>query len=126
MPYLNFYDMEVYKDCREFRKRVSSLVREHFPTFEKFLLTSQLLRASRSITANLAEGHGRYSYKENIRYCRIARGSLAEAFEHLICAFDESYLDAATLEEMKDHYLRCNRRLNAYVVYLKKKHEMND
>ena len=63
-----------------------------FPT-KKNRLIDQVIRSSRSITANIAEGHGRYHYQENIQFCRTARGSLTESLDHLICALDEGFID---------------------------------
>jgi four helix bundle protein len=91
MGFTNFTELEVYKECRIFRKEVSTIVKT-FPKEEKFLLSSQLLDAARSITANIAEGFGRFHFQENIQFCRISRGSLTESLEHLITAFDENYI----------------------------------
>jgi four helix bundle protein len=66
--YKHFYDMPVYKSCRNFRIEVSKIVRKNFPKEERFLLSAQLLDAARSITANLAEGFGRFHYQENIQF----------------------------------------------------------
>ena len=63
-----------------------------FPEGERFVLRSQLLRAAGSISANIAEGFGRFSYQENIRFLQIARGSLAETRNHLLVARDLGYL----------------------------------
>ncbi|MCF8332087.1 MAG: four helix bundle protein [Bacteroidales bacterium] len=79
----NFEDLELYKECRNFRIEISNLVKT-FPNDEKYRIANQILRSSRSITANIAEGHGRYHYQENIQFCRQARGSLTETLEHLI------------------------------------------
>lgn len=79
-----------------------------------------MLDASRSVTANIAEGHGRYYYQDNIRFCRIARGSLEESMEHLITAFDEKYVSGKTLKEIKPLYDSCLRLLNGYIKYLRK------
>lgn len=121
MAYKEFYDLNVYKNCRIFRKKISTIVRCNFPKSERYLLSSQLLDASRSVTANIAEGHGRYYFKENIHFCRIARGSLTECLDHLLCAFDESYLDEKTFIEMKALQSRCLKQLNAYITHLKGK-----
>jgi four helix bundle protein len=87
-----FRELDVWKEAREFRKNVS-LVTKKFPEYEKYKLNNQLIRASRSITANIAEEYGRFHYQENIQYCRQARGSLMECLEHFICAHDEGYID---------------------------------
>ncbi len=90
--YDHFYDLPVYKTCREFRKIIAATIKNNFPNSEKFELTNQIIRCSRSITANISEGFGRFHHQENIQFCRIARGSLTEAMEHLITAFDEGIL----------------------------------
>ena len=70
-----FETLEAWKMARNLREGIATLVKT-FPQEEKFRLTDQMIRASRSITANIAEGHGRYHYQENIQFCRQARGSL--------------------------------------------------
>jgi len=119
MVYRSFTDLEVYKECRAFRKWVSKIVKEHVPAKEKFLLTAQILDSSRSVTANIAEGHGRFYYQDNIRFCRIARGSLEETLEHLITSFDEKYISRELLKEGKIQQEKCLKLLNGYIKYLK-------
>jgi|GEM_PF-3153027 len=89
----SFTDLEVYKMCRQLRIKVASLTERCFPEMEKYKLTDQIIRSSRRVTACIAEGYGRYYFKENIRFCRMARGSLLETLEHLITAFDSKYLN---------------------------------
>lgn len=115
-----FEDLELYKECRKFRQDVSILTKSLFPNEEKYRLKDQLLRSSRSITANIAEGHGRYHYQENIQFCRQARGSLPETLEHLICALDEGYIEETLLNEFRNCYDQCLKLLNGYIFYLKK------
>ncbi len=116
----NFEELELYRECRKFRKDVSILVKS-FPKDEKYRLTDQLLRCSRSITANIAEGHGRYHYQENIQFCRQARGSLCESLDHLICALDEKYIDDTQLNDFRKTYDQCLKLLNGYIFYLNKR-----
>ena len=117
---LNFTDLTVYKSCRKLRKDISILVKNHFPKEEKYMLTSQIVRASRSITANIAEGHGRFYYKENVKFCRNSRGSLEEVLEHLITAYDEAYISKEILQSFKKEHEKCLKLLNGYIRYLKK------
>ena len=119
MNYNSFTELKVYKKGRELRKEVSAIVKSKFPKEEKFLLTSQILDASRSITANIAEGHGRFYYQDNIRFCRISRGSLEETLDHLITAFDDSYITSDDLKRLKIVHGDCLRLLNGYMRYLK-------
>lgn len=64
-----FEELEVWKVARNLRIEVRKLYLK-FPKNEEYSLTSQIKRSSRSITANIAEGHGRYHYQENIQFCR--------------------------------------------------------
>jgi len=72
------------------------LVKDAFPKQEQYLLSAQTLDAVRSVTANIAEGFGRFHDQENIQFCRQSRGSLTETLEHFITAFDCEYIDHAT------------------------------
>jgi four helix bundle protein len=86
-----FEDMEVWTVCRELRVELSDLART-FPSEERYRLSDQLIRAARSVTANIAEGYGRFHYQENIQFVRQARGSLFEVIDHLTVACDAGYV----------------------------------
>ncbi len=120
MTYKQFVHLPVYQKCREFRLKVAVLIGSYFPEKEKYRLSDQLIRSSRSITANIAEGFGRYHYLENIQFCRNSRGSLEESREHLITAKDENYISPEKLEEFEECYQECLKQLNGYIFYLKK------
>jgi four helix bundle protein len=65
------------------------------PTKERYDLTSQIRRSSKSVMANIAEGYGRYHYLDSLRFYYIARGSLEETISHIITAHDLAYIDNA-------------------------------
>ena len=90
-PYRTFEDLEVYQVAREFRKAMYGVNRQ-LPSFEKFELGSQIRRAAVSLTNNVAEGHGRFHYLEQLKFCLNARGSLEELIDDLNVCEDESYL----------------------------------
>lgn len=85
---------------REFKNDVRKISKA-FPADEKYRLTDQLIRSSRAINALITEGHGRFTYPDQIHYCVQARGSLTETINHLIDAFDEGYISAEQLNGMK-------------------------
>jgi len=114
-----FEDLEVYKKARALKVEISTICKA-FPIEEKFRLVDQLIRASRSVTAQLAEGYGRFHYQENIQFCRIARGSLEEVHEHINTAFDEGLIDEKTLSDLIQQKNEVMRLLNGYVNYLQK------
>lgn len=120
MPtYNHYYELPVYKSCRDFRKKVSAITRKYFPKNEEYLLKSQVLDSSRSVTANIAEGFGRFHYQENIQFCRQARGSLDETLEHMVIAYDDKYIPKEVLSEINKDYKECLKQLNGYIKYLK-------
>ena len=113
----SFEELVAYQKAREFRKLISALAKE-LPQEEKFRLKDQILRSSRSVTAQIAEGHGRFHYQENIQFCRIARGSLDETHEHLNIALDEGFISSAKHHELLERKLEVGRVLNGYINYL--------
>lgn len=117
--YDHFYDLPVYKKCRAFRKKVSTIAKDHFPRNEDYHLKAQTLDSSRSVTANIAEGFGRFHFQENIQFCRQSRGSLTETMEHMITAHDENYISEEQLKEVNENYKSCLMELNGYIKYLK-------
>lgn len=114
-----FEDLDVWKKAREVRMFVYHITMK-FPKEEKYGLTGQINRSSRSVTNNIAEGYGRYYYQENIQFCRISRGSLNETLDHMITAVDENIIEAQELIDFRIIYIDCLRLLNGYIAYLKK------
>jgi len=78
----NFTDLVVWQEAEKLVLIIYKLTK-NFPKDELFGLVSQLRRASLSITSNIAEGFGRYHFKDKIRFYHQARGSNSEV-ENLI------------------------------------------
>src|SRR5688572_19168004 len=91
-----FYQLEVWRKARELKKKLWELIKD-FPKDEKYRLSDQLIRSARSIIATIAEGHGRFTYKDQMHFCIMARGSLSETYCHIIEAFDCSYISKEQL-----------------------------
>ena len=119
-PHQPFTDLDVWKKAREFKKEVEALSKI-FPPEEKHMLRSQLIRSVRSINANISEGHGRFTYKDQLHFCIQARGSLSETLNHLIDAFDCRYITQEQLATFKLKYDEVERLLNGYITYLRSK-----
>ena len=113
-PVRDFTDLQVWQLARELRKLLYDLARG-FPVAEKFVLTSQLRRAAISITANIAEGFGRYSYQENIQFCRLARGSVFEVRDRLTTAMDQQYITPEQYARADALVQRVVQTLNGYI-----------
>ena len=109
-----FQDLEVWRVGREVRRRFYAIATQ-LPEHERYNLASQIRRAAVSLTANIAEGYGRFHFKENIQHCRIARGSAYELIDHLITCQDETYLEKSEAESLHQELLTFLRLLNGYI-----------
>ena len=115
----SFEELECWKQAVFLRKKIRLVVSE-LPLEERFKLKDQLTRAARSVTANIAEGFGRFHYLENSRFCRHSRGSLNEILDHLIVAREENYITEEKLMELKQETNKCIAILNGYISYLQR------
>ena len=120
--YNDFRDLEVWEKSKELRQKIWDLCRQ-LPKEEKFRLSDQMIRASRSATACIAEGYGRFHYQENIQFCRQARGSLYEQIDHLDVALDCNYIEVDCAENLIHQIKTTIRILNGYIKYLKQRKE---
>jgi four helix bundle protein len=111
---LDFTDLETWKFSRTLRKELFLVVRS-FPQEERYSLVSQIKRAASSVTANLAEGFGRYSYQENIQFCRQSRGSLYELRDHLTTALDAGYISEEKYKSLDAIAISATRLVNGYI-----------
>jgi four helix bundle protein len=111
---LDFTDLETWQFARTLRKELFLVVRG-FPQEERYSLASQIKRAATSVTANLAEGFGRYSYQENIQFCRQSRGSLYELRDHLTTALDAGYISEARYKALDAIAISATRLVNGYI-----------
>ncbi len=114
-----FEDLDVWKVCRDLRSQIAALART-FPKEEQYRLQDQLIRASRSVRANLAEGYGRFHYAENIQFSRQARGSLYEVMDHLTVAQEGKLISNETFESVREAVLRAISVVNGFIRYLSK------
>ena len=117
-PFRTFEDLEVYQLAREFRKSMYEVARR-LPDFEKFALANQIRRAAVSLTNNLAEGHGRHHYLDQLQFVLHARGSLEELMDDLNVCLDEKYLPLPEIETLRRHGWSVHHLINGYGRYLR-------
>ena len=117
-----FEDLDVYRMARQFRIDMYRIAAT-LPDYEKYGLTSQIRRASVSLTNAIAEGHGRYHYQENIQFLRQGRGSLQELIDDLNVCEDENYVRKEKITEKKAAGYLLLKKLNGYIKHLKQKKE---
>ena len=113
-----FEDLEVYKAARGFRVSMYG-VNRRLPGFEKFELGSQIRRAAVSLTNNIAEGHGRFHFLDQIKFMLQARGSLQELIDDLNVCEDETYLLPPEVAPLKQHGWHVLKLLNGYLRWLR-------
>jgi len=110
----DFKDLEVWRAARILRRDVYQLSLL-LPDYEKFALASQLRRAATSVTANIAEGFGRFGYQENAQMCRQARGSVYEIRDHLTTCVDQRYVSLEEARRLDRLAQRVAQMLNGYL-----------
>ena len=113
-----FEDMEVYQAARVFRVTMYA-VNRRLPAFEKFELGSQIRRAAVSLTNNIAEGHGRFHFLDQIKFMLQARGSLQELIDDLNFCEDEHYLPLPEIAPFKQQGWQVLKLLNGYLRWLR-------
>lgn len=112
--------LKVWLRAKDFALKVYKQVLPLLPAEEKWNLNQQLRRSSLSISANIAEGHGRFYYQDNVRFCYIARGSLDETLSHLTFALEMKYISAELYKEFESEGEEIDKMLNGYIAFLKK------
>ena len=105
-------DMEVWKLAMELVFKIYRLT-EKFPKDEMFGLTSQIRRCAVSIPSNIAEGCGRFSNKETLRFVSIASGSLAELETQILIAAELNFIDNPK------NIIEIIKKVNALLIGLK-------
>lgn len=113
-----FEDLEVYTVAREFRKAMYR-VAKNLPEIEKFGLASQIRRAAVSLTNNIAEGHGRYHYLDQVKFTLQSRGSLEELVDDLNICEEEQYLTGKQVIALKEQGWRVRQLIDGYIRYLR-------
>ena len=117
--YRGFKELNCWKEGRELRKQVSKMI-QAFPDSEKYLLTSQMKRASRSVTNNISEGYGRFTYSDTRHFFIQSRGSVTEIIDHLSVAVDEEYIDEELSGIIEQQCEKVFKLINGYIAYLDK------
>ena len=113
----SFQELGVWRKSHALVLEVYKLTKD-FPKAELYGLTSQIRRAAISIPANIAEGFGRQSIVEKIRFFNIAQGSLNEVKYYLILINDLNY---AETESISEHAEEISKILDAYIKKMREK-----
>lgn len=112
--------LEVWRRSKDFALTIYREVLPLLPSEEKWGLSQQLRRSSTSVSANIAEGYGRYYYQDNIRFCYNARGSLEETLSHVAFAHEAVFIPDLLYKALEQEGDELVRMINGYISYLKK------
>ncbi len=116
MPFI-LEDLEVYALSEKIGNEIWKIVGE-WNSFAKFGLGKQLTNSADSISANIAEGYGRYFIKENINFCFYSRGSLMETKSWLKKAMNRELIHEKQFADLLQQLETVHRKLNAYIKIL--------
>jgi four helix bundle protein len=119
-PTKTFEELEAWKAGRELRIFVFRRVVPILKKIHEYDLCDQIKRASRSVTHNIAEGHGRFHFPDNYRFCSNARGSLNEVLDQPITCHDDSLICDELYLAGREHFNKTLRMLNGYMSWLKR------
>jgi len=118
--------MESYRELKVWQQAMDLAVEcyattKAFPKEELFGMTSQIRRCATSVPANIAEGWGRQSTGDYIKFLRIAQGSLKELETHLLLCTRVELLDTDNLQQFESRTTDIGKMLAALIRSLQQK-----
>jgi four helix bundle protein len=107
----DFQNLQVWQDAINFHKEIIQQISK-FPKEEIYAISSQLRRASLSISNNIAEGCGRESSKELRNFLNIAMGSCKEVENMIIVSKELDYISSETYKTLMQKIITIGKKLN--------------
>ncbi|MCG1012266.1 four helix bundle protein [Tepidanaerobacter sp. GT38] len=114
----DFKTLKVWQKANALEQEIGELVKE-FPNFEQYRLVDQLVRAVRSIGANIAEGNTQLFVKKEIVHANIALGSAGEVRNHLLTAYQNGYINREQYDALDKKLIEIIKMLFGYIKRLK-------
>lgn len=115
----NFENLHAWQESQKFAVEIYTIT-QSFPATEQYGLTSQIRRAVVSISANIAEGSGRKTIKDQQHFYTIAYGSLLEVKNYLYLACSLGYITEETKNELLERSIQCQKLINGLKRWLAK------
>lgn len=122
MKIKSFKDLEIWQLACQLAKKIYELTKT-FPMEERFVLVAQLHDAIISVSGNIAEGFGRYHFRDNIKFQYNARASLSEVESHLLVGQKLGYVNSKNeplFQEILSDITRLGVKINNYIASLNK------
>lgn len=117
---MEYTKLEVWTNSRKLVKEIYEITKE-FPKEEMYGIVSQMRRSAISVPSNIAEGCGRYSFKEKCQFFYIAKGSLFELETQLYLSKDVGYIEDSKFSVVMKTILSSKKLLNGSINFLKNK-----
>ena len=115
----SYIELDVWIEVRKLVNDVY-LITNDFPKEEVYGITNQIRRCSVSVPSNIAEGCGRQTSKDIIRFLYISRGSLYELETQLYLSNDLNFISKEKLNIILLQIETCKKLLNGFINYYKK------
>jgi four helix bundle protein len=113
----DFYNMKVWEKSHHLTLAIYKTT-QCFPKDEQYGLTSQMRRSASSVPTNIAEGCGRGSNGDFIRFLQISMGSASELEYQLLLSRDLQFVDSAQYQSLKDQVVEVKKMLGAFIKSL--------
>lgn len=116
---MDYTKLEVWQLSRKLTGNIYEMT-STFPGNEIFGLSNQMRRAAVSVPSNIAEGCGRKSHKERLRFLYFARGSMFEIEAQCYLALDRNYIEEENFKVIYGTLQSCKRLLNGFINHYTK------
>lgn len=125
MPTQDLENLRIYQLAMQLGEDAWALIAD-WQWFEKSSMGLQLARAADSVAANISEGYGRYSFKENARFCYYARGSLRETMTWFTKAHSRKLMVGDKYADLCEFVQALRRQLDSYIRSIGKTRRYGD
>ena len=115
-----YEDLDVWNKAVDFAVKVIDIVDSINTSRKHFRLLEQIEASSASISANLAEGKGRFSKKEFVQFCFIARGSLYETMTFLEIFKRKGWISTTDLSPLREEAISITSMIKGLINSIKK------
>ena len=115
---VGFEDLKIWQNAHRLALDIYN-ISSKFPAKESFVLQDQIRRSALSISANIAEAHGRFYYLDKIKFLYNSRGSIEETRNHLIVAKDLKYISDEEFDILNTTYKGLGIGLNKFITSIR-------
>lgn len=107
-------DLKLYQECLDFEKEVWDIA-NNWEGFNRDTVGKPFIQSADAISGNIAQGYGRYNFKDKKHYCYISRGYLLKTKGWLIKSKERELIGEEKADELIEFVEKIHRMLNAYI-----------